>query len=217
MAYASVNGHPIGTGWLSVPRAGRPVAEVRIAVDAKKKPLAEGDAATLAFQDGTQYAMTCMYAGVERGLMRVKLAGGAGKLDTPVRPKFYRGIAARAVITDVLAEVGEQPGDIDAPGAFEAYVRMAEPARLALGTALHAKWPQHVWRVKADGKLYVLQDTFPDFGQDLDVIEAHPGERRAVCRPVPSLQPGVTTNLGRVDRVRQVFSPEGVNTEVHYV
>lgn len=208
---------PVGEGWLSIPRAGRAVAEVRLAVSGSGQPVKEGQAVTIELQGGHSFKLTAIYAGIELGLWRVRLVGGSGKLDTMLRPRFYRGIAARAVLADLIEEAGEKAGQLDAPGVFSHYVRMAEPARLALGTALHAQYPGHVWRIGPDGLLNVIQDSWPDSGLALDVLEEYPAERRALCRPLPGLHPGTLASGRKIDRVRHAFSGQRITTEVGYV
>lgn len=214
MAFLTANDYPVGEGWLMVPRQGRALAEILIASAGKQKPIPEGAAVTLRFQDGTSYAMSCRWAGLDRGLWKVRLVAGKGKLSGMVRPKFYRGIPIKTVITDLLAEIGETPGTIQLSGAFERYVRRGEAGHQALATVLQ-KFPGHVWRFNRSGGVDVVSEAWPT-GPEIKILEEYHHEKRVVCRPVPGLLPGVVVSVGRVDRVKHNIGP-ALTTEVFYV
>lgn len=216
MAWLKANDYSVSEGSITVPRRGRMVAELRIAAPASKTPIPEDSPVTLTFQDGYTIRGRCVWAGEDSGIWRVKVVGGSNRLHIEPRPKYYAGIAARSVLSDLLLEVGETPGRLDIAGVFERYVRMKEPAHLALETLLHAKFPGYVWRTNAAGAVDVLKDTWAA-AEPLTVSETYPAERRAVCLPRPSLLPGVTLpGVGRLDSVRHVVGPQ-LRTEVFYL
>lgn len=213
MAYLEANGIAVVDGALSLPAVGRAVAELRLASPAAEEAIRKGGAVTLTFQDGTTYEMGCLRAGEERGLLRVRLAAGKGKLGAVIPPKFYEGAPATVVFKDVLSEAGELAGDLDLPGTLPAWARREGPAFEAI-RAFFIEYPTRAWRVMPDGRVWAGVPTW-EAGPEVRIVERDPGRARYVLGHLPSLQPGVTLEgIGQVDRVIQHIGKR-LRTEVY--
>jgi hypothetical protein len=205
MALLEANGIPVVEGVVSVPRTGRAVARVRL-VEADS-PVAQGDAVVLAFESGPRHQMTCERAGPGIGGQRLLLVGGAGKLDQTLKPKSYQGIPAKLAILDVLNEVGERPGQIEANQVLTHYIRLGKPAYIELSRVLGEG---QIWRCNPDGTIYVGLEQSLSYPNTPDVLEGDFSMSRFVLPLTPDLRPpmrleamflGKLTALGRVERV----------------
>lgn len=197
MVLASVNDLAASEVTLTLPRLGRAVAEVRL--NAGPGALTVDQAVTLAIA-GSSWTMAVTRSGDDRGRLRVLLVAGAGKLHQPVKAKYYEGIPPATVARDLLADVGETPGQIDLPGNLQAWIRRAGPAHEAL-TALLALYPKRAWRVQPDGSIWIGEETWPD-GPAVTVLDERPAAGSYLLSLAPDLQPGMTIpGIGRIGRV----------------
>lgn len=220
MALLTANRHPVARANLSIPRVGRLTARLLLAVEASKAPIGVGEPVSLLLGD-VAFSATCLRAGTAGGWWSVLAAGGAGKLDVEVRPKFYRGVRAEIVVRDTLAECREKAGEIDLPTLLPTWSRMRCPARQALSQVLE-QFPERAWRVLPSGEVWVGKENWPGYERPVDVIEARPLLRQYQLQLEPSLLPGVRLQgyvagkpieLGRVERVLHLIGPE-LRTEV---
>lgn len=218
MPYLTLDDQPVSQGSVSLPLTGRAVADLRLA--STSPPPARGARVALTFAGGLTYRCTVERAAPEGGFHAVRLVGGTGGLSTDVAEQFYADTPKKQILTDLLTECGETPGDVDLPGRVPFWVRPAGPAHEAL-RALLAVTPERTWRVQPDGRVWVGVDTWPDADAPLDVEREEAARGVFVCRSSPGLTPGqkVTLRRGaeeqvkRATRVTHVIGPE-LRTEV---
>lgn len=213
MPYLTANGLAVTEGTLTLPAVGRAIAELRLSSAAADEAISLGDTVKLEFDDGTTYQMGCIRAGEERGLWRVRLAAGKGKLSTALKPKFYDKPPAALPLRDIITEAGEAAGTLALSGSLPFWVRTGGPAFEAI-RAFFIAFPGHAWRVMPDGKVWAGKLAWAP-GPDARVIERHPTTGRYVLEHLPGLQPAVTLDeIGDVDRVVQVVGRQ-LRTEVY--
>lgn len=154
MAFLSVNGVPCGApSTITLPLTGRPHADISLAV--QEVSFSAGDQVSVQIEDGLTYTMTVERLGARGGFLRAKLIGGTGGLRRDVEPKFYSNAAPDLILRELLEECGEQVGELGFPeGSLPQWVRPGGPAADALH-ALMVRYPQHVWRMRPDGKIDV--------------------------------------------------------------
>jgi hypothetical protein len=214
MALLTANGEGVTEGMLSLVSSGRSVAEVYLGSHVGESSIQVGQLVDLNWQDGTTDRMFCTRAGPDQGRWRILLLGGKGGLSSSVRPKFYAGIAASSVVSDLLSEVGESPGTISVPGAVQQYVRQAGPGYEALETFL-TLFPALSWRVGRDGLTNVGPLAWPDDTRSIDIVSQSPGEGILTLRNTPGLDAGVTLpGFGKADRVVHMVGTT-LRTEVY--
>jgi hypothetical protein len=144
------------------------------------------------------------------------LVGGQGGLSKSVRPKFYAGISANAVVSDLLSEAGETSGTLTLPGALHQYIRLGALAHETLDT-LMTLFPAYLWRIGRDGALSVVQASYPVDSRDLVVVTPRPAEKAFELKIDPGIQPLTTLpELGQVDRVRHTLGRDRM-TEVYLI
>lgn len=211
MALLLANTAPVSEGRITLPRTGRLTASLRLAVTSA--PVSRGEAVTLRFETGESLATTCLDVGRDGGFWRLYLVGGAGGLDRLLRPKFYEGIPARTVLLDLLQEVGETPGEVDAPEVLLRYTRYAHPAWEELRRLL-LLLQGRTWRIQPGGQVWVGRETWPAFAQRLRAVQYDAAQRRYWFTLVPALQPGVRLE-GSVGGHEIQFGP--VERVVHHI
>lgn len=212
MAFLTAAGVDVTEGLIEVPKVGRAVADLRLSAALAEAPFAVGDPVTVAFEDGTEYAMTCQRAGDRNGLLTVRLVGGAGKLGKDVKAKFYGNDIAHAdVFKDLLREAGETAGAIDLPGSLKYWSRHAGTGFEAL-RALMLEAPKRIWRVDRAGAVNVFVPAAVA-GPDVTLIEAFPASNRFILAVAPTLEPLQTIAQGEVDRVIHRIDAGKLRTE----
>lgn len=208
MSYLQFNQTPVASGLLTIPRVGRPTAELLLAGDRPPDP---GSRALLRFEDGTAYQMTVRQSGLRNGFVEVLLVGGADKMQANLPSKDYQGVPASLVVRDLLIEAGETPGHIDLPTVLVRWVRMAGPAHAALHHVM-ARLPERAWRILPDGTVWAGAEAWPEGPANAVVADSAPARGWYSLLPLPQLQPGVVLRaliegeqrtLGRVERVVQ--------------
>lgn len=206
MSYLTANSIPVSSGVVTIPRIGRPLAELRLGEEAA---LETGQAVTLRFEDGTTYRTTVRRSGPGAGTTEVFLVGGSDGLSKILPPKDYQGVPASLVVRDLLTEAGEQPGELDMPTVFVRWARRGGTAAEAL-KAVMARLPDRAWRVLPDGTFWAGNETWPQGPDGAVVAEAAPQRGWFSLLPMPALRPGVVLRgfwegqvreMGRVERV----------------
>jgi hypothetical protein len=186
----SLNGHPAADGSLSIPRVGRPTAEFRLAVSGEEAPIQVGQPVSLRFESGETYQMTAFRAQADGAFWRVGLVGGANRIRTRLNAKFYVGVPAYVILRDILSEVGETPGEINAPDLLPAWPRFARAAGQELQTLL-ARFNLS-WRIEPDGRVWIGREAPQPYPETLEALEAAPQWGRYVFALTPALRPGMS-------------------------
>ncbi|WP_337869850.1 hypothetical protein [Meiothermus sp.] len=213
------NNAKVSEGHINLPLTGRLTATLRLAAD--NASASRGEAVVLRFESGETFATTCLDVGRDGGFWRLYVVGGAGKLDMRLRPKFYEGVPARTILLDMLQEVGEAPGSLDAPETFARYTRYGYPAWQELRRVL-LLLPERNWRIMPDGGVWVGRETWPMFAEELRASRYDFVQRRHWFPLTPALQPGVRLHgvaggyeaqFGPVERLTHHIGPV-LRTEV---
>lgn len=203
MALVQIAGLDVVSAQVCRPRVGVWHATAMLDSDA---PLALGAAATLALGSASLQG-TIVRSGAPYGACSVRVVGGAGGLPQLATPKFYRGVQARAVVTDLLAAAGEKlspTADAAALGVvLTSWTTVAQPTGAALSSLCMSLGDGVAWRVLEDGSVWIGTETWPDAaGLLVDVLDEHPDEGwRLLAMDDPTLAPGVTLDGRRVDYV----------------
>lgn len=206
MSYLTANNIPVSSGLMTIPRIGRPLAELRLGEAAE---LAPGEAVTLRFEDGSTYRTTVRRSGPSAGATEVFLVGGYDGLSSILPPKDYQGVPASLVVRDLLTEAGEQPGELDLPTVFVRWIRRGGPASEAL-KAVMERLPERAWRILPDGTTWAGTEPWPQGPEGAVVAEAAPQRGWFSLLPMPALRPGIVLkglwegqvrDIGRVERV----------------
>lgn len=165
----TLNGAPIVTGTLTVPRVGAWVLDaIAVSDDPIEGPveLAVGASA---------WSGAVLRGGVAEGRWRGRVVGGAGGLSRTVTARQYRSVTRRLIVAATLAEVGEGL-DADAEGLdalLTTWVRLAEPAAVALARLVAT------WRALPSGAITSTPWPVVD-APDLEVVLPLPEERAEV-------------------------------------
>lgn len=152
MAVLSANGLGVAKAMIHLPEFGR--GWVDLTID-EAVGFAKSDAVLLEFETGETITCTCSDEWLEQGFSSATLRLGANGFGKRIPQKFYEGIPAATVIGDLLREIGEVPGQINAPQILTQWVREAGAAGHAL-TAL-CRAINVPWRVGLDGRTNVTR------------------------------------------------------------
>jgi hypothetical protein len=217
MSFATLNGRPILTGRITLPRSGVWVANLTL----------DGpDAASsgqVAVQVGKQLTLsgTIVRSGTFAGKATMLVVGGKGKLRTPLPGKDHLGAPLSVVLGDLCTEAGETlsptcDADVLALVATPSWVRAGGPAADALGRVLADAGSDIVWRVRPDGSVWVGRETWPASKgmADVVVLEHDHGDGRIVLvTEAPELLPGMTFRGDRVSSVEIAIEPSKIRLE----
>lgn len=117
-------------GNLMIPRSGLWTLDALLGDDANLPPV--GSQVVLNAYNTLRYG-TVIEAGEEYLQLRVRVIGGAGKLETELPPQSYTGYALSDIASDILSEAGETPGDLSGlPLNTQRWTRSRGPAVSAL-------------------------------------------------------------------------------------
>lgn len=152
MAVLMANGLDVARAMIHLPEFGR--GWVDLTID-QADGFAKTDAVLLEFETGQTISCTCSDTWLEAGFLGATLRLGANGFGHKIPQKFYEGIPAATVIGDLLREIGEVPGQINAPQILTQWVREAGCAGDAL-TAL-CRAINLPWRVGLDGRTVVTR------------------------------------------------------------
>jgi len=117
-------------GNLMIPRSGLWTADLLLGDDASLPPV--GSQVTINAYN-TLRVGTVIEAGQEYLQLRVRVIGGAGKLETVLPPQSYAGYSLGDVARDILSECGERPNDLSGLNlSTQRWVRSQGPASSGL-------------------------------------------------------------------------------------
>jgi hypothetical protein len=167
-------GSQVISGTILLPRVGAWTAVLRI--DAAAPPAGPVDI-TIGTQTLVGTAVAAR-AGIIEGVVEARIVGGADGLMKTVQPKHFTTPTVRNVLAHIAGDAGEA---LSAAGdsatldlLLEHWTVLSMPAALAIRALLRVLPAGTVWRILADGGLWVGLDTFPDSGlRDVAIV----GER----------------------------------------
>lgn len=211
MGYATINGMDVLETRLQLPRTGNWVADVVVDA-ATAAQLAPGTHASLGLDGGgLSFAGTVLRADEYVQMVILRLLGGAGGLGKPLNPKFYVSPPVNQVFRDMLADAGETISRRSTPAIASLnlpfWVTAQQPVGSGLSNLAAAADPNAVWRVQADGSVFLGVDGFPDSAlTDYDLISYLPQENiQVIAAELPDVFPG------------EMFAGKKVSTVEHYV
>jgi hypothetical protein len=218
VAFATLNGIPVFHGTICIPRVGAWSGD--LAVD---KQEAITGACTLAIDGGLTLVGTAARSGVWLDTARLRVVAGAGGLGKTARPQHYRQTTMRVVLQDLLATAGERlSATADASTlalTFPAWTTIAQPIGRMIAALLGDTrlGPATAWRVLADGRLWVGQETWPDSGlanlTDYQDLAESPEEGIVELGvEAPRLLPGTVLGGRRVSYVEHRIDGNGART-----
>jgi hypothetical protein len=218
VAFATLNGVPVFTGVICIPRVGAWTADLSVDRDQ-----AVTGACTLAIDGGLTLVGQADRSGVWLGTARLQVVGGANGLRRTARPQHYRQTTLGAVLRDLLATAGERLAATADAGtlalSFPAWTTIAHPVgRMVAALLEDVRLPAATaWRVLPDGALWVGQETWPDSGlvdvtDYQDLAEAPEEGTVELGVEAPRLLPGTTLSGRRVSYVEHRLTGDGART-----
>lgn len=214
MSLVTLNGNSVLSGAITLPVDGAWHADLE--VDA---PTLLAGAVTLDMSDGARLLKgTVVRASDFRSRIRVEVVGGAGKLGEVLPAKPYRNVTARTVLVDSLLAGGERLSAYSDPVVLgRAISRWARPAGMLRDTldAIVAGTPGAVWRVRADGEVWVGVPDWPLELVDYELQEDDATARTAVIATADyaTLDAGISLDGRKVLSVRWTVDELGIGTE----
>ncbi len=186
---ASINGHPVVSLRLSIPRRG--VWHGDAAVDAAG-PLTGAVALEL---DGSTWAGTIQHQDTDdlAGLQRLQFAAGAAGLRAEVPPAGHRAAPLRIPLLDLLTAAGETLSPSSDPAILglqlAQWSRMRGPAGRALEALMRDRGD---WRALPDGSFWVGTDTWSAaYPGEVELLDVRPERDQLVIGLAPTILPGM--------------------------
>lgn len=196
---------PVARGEVIWPRWGRPTATLLLGVPHDEVNVQVGGQYPLVLRgDGGQLTLAGTVMALDRtpeGWPLVRWVGGRGRLHTEVRPRYYRDAPARVVMADIIRDAGEAVGEMEASVSLPTWVRVGEPAHMALDRVCQAVGVG--WWVTPSGEVEVGPEEWAPGGEFAAARMHGPG---MWLLPLGlEVQPGTEVSLrlgGRSEQVR---------------
>lgn len=202
------NGADVCAMQLTLPVNGRWVLSAHVDTD----ELVEG--ALKVEADGLTLVGTVLRSGVVAGGCRIEAVGGKGGIGKDVPARSYQGVAAKAVIGDLLAAVGETLDPSSSAKVLGTRLPYWTRAAGRAGTALSAivEAIDARWRVLPSGAVWVGLETWPKVDEDdydADELDRDHGAGMVLLAATTiALRPGQLLGKDRVGRVEHVMDHE---------
>lgn len=207
-------GDDVLSGTIHLPRVGAWVADLKVAADV---PLSGPVDITIGHE---VIVGTVSRSGMVQGIAQTRVVAGADGLRSQVGKMHYTAPSVRNVLARIAKDVGES---LSAAGdrtvldrQLEHWSTLVMPAAQAIRALVHVLPEGTVWRILADGGLWIGLDTWPDAGlPDVAIV----GERAEdamieLALEAPFLLPGTTVVGRRVDTVELSFGAGGASAKV---
>jgi hypothetical protein len=213
MALVRLDGSPVLAATVHRPLVGAWHAD--LVVDAEVAPTG---AVTLAIADGAlTLAGTVVRSGVDDGRLHVRVVGGAGGLGRELAARWYRQITLRSILVDTLTAVGERLSAASDGTVLARTVASWARCRATAGRTLDAAVsavPGAVWRVLADGTVWVGAPTWPTSLVDVVVLdEDYAAHRMVLATEDPTVDAGEVLEGRRLSAVTYRYAPDRVRVE----
>lgn len=201
-------------GKITLPRVG--VWHAAFAVDSDDQ-FSEGDSVTIGINDGAQFLNgTVSRALLYQGLQQVRVVGGAGGMQTVVKPKHYQGPLTSDVIADMAKDAGEKVSANSDPGAsIPGWTTIAATFGRQLAELIRPI-DGSAWRILPDGSLWVGVEQWEDSDvPDDDWATLNYDHLNGIIdlgMVAPTLLPGTTFGQEKIDRVEHNISGDVVRT-----
>jgi hypothetical protein len=195
---------PVLSASILLPRTGAWVADVQTDGDGP----ADGAPVVLAHADGLAFAGAVVRGGPWQGAWRGRIVGGRGGLSRELQAAPYRNVTLAIIVEDLLREAGELPLAVDSDAdalalAVGRWLRAPGPAGHALAEC--ARVVGRLWRVRADGAVWIGADTYPEVvvGIGTDVLLRDRGDGWVLLGgDVLGMVPGIILTLPDGSQVR---------------
>jgi hypothetical protein len=212
VSYVTANGHAVAECRLAFPRVGVWHGDI-ILEDAETL----AGAVEIELGQGSSFVGFARRSGAQETVGLARVVGGAGGLPKETTPKHYRNAQVRLPVTDILTAAGEvlAESSTDLTTFLSHWVVEKTTCGRALGAILDRFGL--AWRVLADGKVWVGQETWPALSLETEALRTDILGRRVVLgEPVEGLVPGVAVGGQRVSYVEHRFSAAELRTVVHF-
>lgn len=218
MTGLKANGAPVIRGVISMPIAG--AWHARIVLDADDPSAFDGAAITVTSDDGAlELRGTAYRAGDDFGRTEVWMVGGAGGLGVELEGRYYVGVPARIILSDLLREAGEALSSTSNADVLsrtlDTWTRRAGKAGKVLAEVIDELGA--AWRVLDDGSIWVGLESWPAASAEHEVIATSPADdRMVVADDALAMRPGVTLDGRRVANVQHSVEAAAFRTEVWF-
>lgn len=183
-----------------------------------------GTQVTIKAADGVQLVgvVAADRAGDFLDTVHVRVLGGAGGMGSLVSKRAYNTPSAfvRDVLNGIVQDVGETLSSNIATGLLatdlSAWNTFAVPASQALVSLLAIVAPNADWRIQADGKLWMGDETWPTAAVEYDLTNHDPAQATyELGITSPSFMAGVAIDgVGKVARVQHVIDADHIRARV---
>ena len=207
---STANGQPLLSALLTMPRVGAWHTEVETETTETLNGSVELEL------DGVLFRATVVRSGVHAGRGRAKLVGGAGGLSKDLLAKDYVSPKVRHILDDLMTATGETLAAVEASVLDQVlphWHRSEGRASWAL-QALVDKLGV-VWRVLADGTVWLGEETWPADTEERIVLDEDWGAGIITLAPeAPDLRPGITFDGHKIEQVVHTLTPKALRTEL---
>jgi len=203
---------------LSLPLVGIWTANVELDGD---KPPTGAQALLMAVEGAAPvvFSGTVLESGTFEGRSRAFLVGGSAGLRRKLPPRQYSIAPPRVLVSAILREANEMPGDLsglEGLPPLPRWIRSAGSGASAL--SLICRRLGLGWRVARNGSIHVGPEGWPEFSGRVSLVEENGSNGRALAaHDKPDLEPGILLEGRRVGRVVHIVREGGVfRSEVHF-
>ena len=168
--------------------------------------------------DGVRFVGTVTRSTVIAGRLKAQVVGGRGGINGELDVAHYVNTSVMAVIRDILADAGEVLSDTTNTATIavelSSWERVRAPASRALTRICDAAGL--IWRVLADGSVWVGQESFPASDVEHVLIDEDWAAGLIEIAPeAPDLTPGVTLRDQQIRYVVHEVRRSGLRTHAY--
>jgi hypothetical protein len=195
----------VAGGKLSLPRSGVWVAN--LIADCDIIPTGAG----IVTLSGVDMPAHVQRAELVKGMLHVRVVGGAGGLGKPAKAKHYRNPVVKHVLGDLLADAGERLSSSSTSASLGTSLGFWTSLRLPIGSLLSALAEVVgggcTWRVLYDGSVWFGIETWPACPSEARVMDVDAWNAcQLVGTDALGIWPGTTLGGRRIDLVVHDFS-----------
>jgi hypothetical protein len=199
--HATISGKPVLRATICMPRTGLWTADIEA-----DSEMPMSGAMTLELGEGVlELRGVVASGGVSGGRWHARLVGGSGGLGRRLAARSYRGAPLLLILTDLLAEAGEQLSSSATDSVWLATVpqfwaRAEGPAARTLHALCEAAGA--VWRALPDGSIWAGVESWPAFTGAYETTSERPREDAIEIASESVLLPGMLLDARRVSLVQ---------------
>ena len=207
MSFVTASGYSVAKTKFDLPGFG--VGHALVDIPVTDAPFSVNETVDLVIDDNT-WSMTCARAEKINGATyRCKLVQGKNKMNTVLNPKQYRNARLSFVLSEAFKAAGEDQLEFSGTDENIDFVRFSVPAHQTVA-GLQMLYPDLRFYFNQSGKPVMTNEITETVELEVTSDESD----TYVCYLNQSAIPGMSSNIGVIDRVQHLITAEHLQSKV---